>query len=68
MPEALDEKKRLVVKRLWRVISYASNGFYMTLSDEDRIQNRVFLEIIKEAYRALETIYGYGEKGKVVES
>lgn len=54
-------------RRLNKVLNYASNGFYMTLNDEDKLSNRIFLEIIKETYKALQTTYILMSGGRVEE-
>ncbi|MEM0355836.1 MAG: hypothetical protein QXT88_02825 [Desulfurococcaceae archaeon] len=66
MDSKLGERTIIVKKRLRRVLSYAANGFYLTLTDEDKIQNRIFLEIIKEAYKALQVVYGFEKEIRVV--
>lgn len=59
------EKIRALRKRLNKVLNYASNGFYITLNDEDKLSNRIFLEIIKETYNALQTAYALACKDRV---
>lgn len=54
-----------VTRRLRRIIFLAGNGFYQTVSDSNRITNWFFLTILKEAYKALNTIYQMKETSVV---
>ncbi len=49
----MDERDQLIVKRLKRIMYYAGNGFYHTVSSDNRYINGYFLAILKEAYKAL---------------
>ncbi len=42
-----------VRRRLRRIMYMAGNGFYQSVGENTRLYNRFFLEILKEAYKAL---------------
>lgn len=42
-----------VRRRLVRIMYMAGNGFYQSMGENTRLYNRFFLEILKEAYKAL---------------
>lgn len=42
-----------VRRRLRRIMYMAGNGFYQSMGENTRLYNRFFLEILKEAYKAL---------------
>lgn len=53
---SISDDIKYVRRKLRKIILLASNGFYRTIDDQEKINNRFFLEIIKESYKALNTI------------
>ena len=49
-------------RKLSKVIFLAGNGFYQTIG-ENKIASKLFLEIIKEAYKAKRQIYQMNSQG-----
>lgn len=54
----MDDQGDIVVKRLKRIMYLAGNGFYHTVSSDNRYINGYFLAILKEAYKALNEYRG----------
>jgi hypothetical protein len=56
--DSVENELNSISKRLRRIIFLAGHGFYQTMGDEkSRIINWYFLTILKEAYKALNSIY-----------
>jgi trehalose-6-phosphatase len=49
----MESRTDIVVKRLKRIMYLAGNGFYHTVSSDNKYINGYFLAILKEAYKAL---------------
>jgi hypothetical protein len=55
---SVEDELASISRRLRRIMFLAGHGFYQTMSNEEsRIINWYFLTILKEAYKALNTIY-----------
>ncbi len=47
------EDLEYVRRRLRKIMFLATHGFYRTVDSDEKLNNRFFLEIIKETYKAL---------------
>jgi len=52
----LDDELSYVRRKLRKIMLYATHGYYRTVGDKEKLNNKFFLEIIKEAYKALYTM------------
>ena len=50
------------MRKLSKIMFLAGNGFYQTIG-ENKIASKLFLEIIKEAYKAKRHIYQMNSQG-----
>ncbi|MET1160635.1 MAG: hypothetical protein ABWW65_06715 [Thermoprotei archaeon] len=64
----IDNELAYIRRKLKKIMLFASHGFYRTVDNGEKVNNRFFLEIIKEAYKALNTIYRISQKIGVEEN
>lgn len=57
-----------VRRKLGRVLGYAISGYYRTVFNDDKVVSKAFLDIIKEAHKALVAIDKYRRGGGSIDA